>query len=155
MTLNHLYNAYLGELYGISFFTTFIEQYSDPSHNNKWQALLDIEILTAKKLQQALTPLGLTNPDNDQKMAQMAQQGVDDANKWLHLPWDTLIDTMVIWVAPYQQRYQQQAENAQQHQDLFTLVADHENAIYAFLVAEQAKSFDSLQILQRFIDSHT
>ena len=152
MTLNHLHNAYLGELYGISFFTTFIEQYSDNNCNNKLQALLKIEIITAKKLKIALIPLGITCPNYDQKMA---QKGVEDASKWLHLPWTALIDTMVAWVAPYQQRYQQQAENTQQHQKIFNLVADHENAIYYFLVAEQANSPDSLQILQRFIDNHT
>ena len=152
MTLNQLHNAYLGELYGISFFTTFIEQYSDPRHNNKWQALLEVEIITAKELKLALIPLGITCPDYDQKMA---QQGIEDANKWIHLPWTALIDTMVVWVAPYQQRYQQQADNAQQYHELFNLIADHENAIYDFLVAEQAKSTESLQILQHFIDSHT
>ncbi|MEC6796289.1 hypothetical protein VXS03_04430 [Photobacterium sp. S4TG1] len=151
MTLNHLYNAYLGELYGISFFTTFIEQYSDPSHNNKWHALLEVEIITAKKLKLALAPLGVTCPDYDQKMS---QQGIEDANKWLHLSWTALIDNMVIWVAPYQQRYQQQADNAQQYHELFNLVAEHENTIYNFLVTEQANSPNSLQILQHFIDSH-
>lgn len=152
MTLNHLYDAYLGELYGISFFTTFIEQYSDRSHNNKWQTLLEIEIITANKLKTELLPLGVECPDDDIKMA---QKGIDDANKWLHLPWSTLIDTMVIWVAPYQQRYQQQADNAEQHHALFTLVADHENAIYDFLVAEQAGSTESIEILRRFINNYS
>ena len=151
MTINHLYDAYLGELYGISFFTTFVKQYSDHSHNNKWQALLDIEIMTAKKLKTALVPLGLQCPDYDEKMA---KKGIIDAQKWLHLPWTTLIDTMVTWVAPYQQRYQQQADNTQQHHDLFTLVAEHENAIYDFLLAEQAGSAHSLNILQHFIQRH-
>lgn len=152
MTLDNLYNAYLGELYGISFFTTFVEQYSDRSHNNKWQALLDIELITAKKLKLALQPLGMECPDYD---AEMAQKGIADANKWLHLPWPILIDTMVTWVAPYQQRYQQQADNAQQHQDLYTLVADHENTIYDFLLAEQSGSTESFQILQRFVNKHS
>lgn len=152
MTLNHLHTAYLGELYGISFFTTFIEQYSDPSHNDKWHALLEIEIITAKKLKFALTPLGVPCPDHDPKMT---QQGIEDANKWLDLSWTVLIDTMVTWVAPYQQRYQEQANNAQQYQEIFNFVAEHENAIYDFLVAEQAKSPNSLQILQRFINDHT
>ena len=151
MTLNHLYDAYLGELYGISFFTTFVEQYSDRSHNNKWQALLDVEIITAEKLKVALLPLGIECPDYD---IEMAQKGIADANKWLHLPWPTLINTMVSWVAPYQQRYQQQADNAQQHHALFTLVADHENTIYDFLLAEQAGSLESIQILNHFINNN-
>ncbi|MCD9503807.1 hypothetical protein GLP37_16700 [Photobacterium phosphoreum] len=152
MTLNHLYDAYLGELYGISFFTTFVEQYSDHSHNNKLQALLDIEIVTTKKLKAALLPLGIECLDYN---VDMAQKGISDANKWLHLPWSTLIDTMVTWVAPYQQRYQQQADNAQQHHALFTLVADHENTIYDFLLAEQAGSPESIQILMQFINKNS
>ncbi len=154
MTINHLHDAYLGELYGISFFTTFVEQYSDRSHNNKWQALLEIEIITAKKLKMALIPLGIQCSD-DNENEEMTKKGIADANKWLHLPWSILIDTMVTWVAPYQQRYQQQADNAQQHQTLFTLVADHENAIYDFLLAEQANSPESMHILQRFIQKHS
>ncbi|PSU72560.1 hypothetical protein C9J22_00970 [Photobacterium phosphoreum] len=156
MTLNHLYNAYLGELYGISFFTTFVEQYSDHSHNNKLQALLEIEIITTKKLKAALLPLVIESPDYDMDMdMDMTQKGISDANKWLHLPWPTLIDTMVTWVAPYQQRYQQQADNAQQHHALFTLVADHENTIYDFLLAEQAGSPESIHILMQFINKNS
>ena len=151
MTLNQLHNAYLGELYGISFFTTFIEQYSDPRHNNKWQALLEVEIITAKELKLALIPLGITCPDYDQKMA---QQGIEDANKWIHLPWTALIDTMVVWVAPYQQRYQQQADNAQQYHELFNLIADHENAIYDYLLAEQRNEENSLDVLTAFIKKY-
>lgn len=143
-----LNTAYLGELYGIIFFKTFAEHYTDKRHLEKWQTLIDVEKLTAKKLKQGLAALDhdCVNHDNA-----MEAKGLHDAQKWLSLPWLALIDTMVDWVAPYQQRYQAQADNATEHQALFTLVADHENAIYDYLLAEQRQEADSLKILKRFL----
>lgn len=151
MAIDKLYSAYLGELYGISFFSTFIEKYSDNRHNNKWLTLLKIEEITARELKIGLTHLGKICPEYDEEMH---QKGIKDANKWLALPWPTLVDTMVNWVAPYQQAYQQQADSAQQYQDLFDLVADHENAIYDYLLAEQAQDPHSMRILTDFINRY-
>ncbi|KJG02042.1 hypothetical protein [Photobacterium angustum] len=146
-----LYNAYLGELYGIVFFKTFAEKYSDDSHNNKWQTLIKVEELTAKCLKDGLEALGHPCPDYDQEME---NKGLADANKWLALPWQELVDTMVPWVAPYQQRYQQQADEATEHRYLFTLVADHENAIYDYLLAEQRGDNSALDILTTFMNKY-
>ncbi|EAR57509.1 hypothetical protein SKA34_07983 [Photobacterium sp. SKA34] len=146
-----LYNAYLGELYGIVFFKTFAEKYSDDSHNNKWQTLIKVEELTAQCLKDGLETLGHPCSDYDQDME---TKGLADANKWLALPWQKLVDTMVPWVAPFQQRYQQQADEATEHRALFTLVADHENAIYNYLLAEQQGDNNALDILTTFINKY-
>ncbi|WP_318447630.1 hypothetical protein [Photobacterium leiognathi] len=146
-----LYTAYLGELYGIVFFKTFAEKYSDDSHNDKWQTLIKVEELTAKRLKTGLEALGHPCADYDQAMA---EKGLADAEKWLSLPWKELVDTMVPWVAPYQQRYQQQANEATEHQALFTLVADHENAIYDYLLAEQRGDKNALNVLDTFINKY-
>ncbi|MCG3864802.1 MULTISPECIES: hypothetical protein [unclassified Photobacterium] len=146
-----LYNAYLGELYGIVFFNAFAEKYSDDSHNNKWQTLIKVEKLTAQRLKDGLEALGQICPDYDRDME---KKGLEDANKWLPLPWKELVDTMVPWVAPYQQRYQQQADEATEHLTLFTLVADHENAIYDYLLAEQQGNKNALDILTTFIKKY-
>ena len=84
----------------------------------------------------------------------MEKKGLADANKWLALPWQELVDTMVPWVAPYQQRYQQQADEATEHRALFSLVADHENAIYDYLLAEQRGDNSALDILTTFINKY-
>ncbi|PSV00322.1 hypothetical protein [Photobacterium kishitanii] len=152
MTINHLREAYLGELYGINFFSTLLNGYEDRSHVDKLDALLRIEHITGKKLKAALEPLGVVCPQYDPKME---QKGIADANKWIHLPWNELIDTMVTWVAPYQQRYQELADSAQDHHELFKLVAEHENTIYKFLLAERFKLPKSIHILHSFILMHT
>ncbi|MGF1725720.1 hypothetical protein [Photobacterium nomapromontoriensis] len=148
MSLNQLYSAYLGELYGIAFFTAFAKKYSDDTHIKKWQLLIQIEQITAQKLQSGLDAVGLSCPEND---LAMQNKGEQDAEKWLDLPWNDLINTLLPWVAPYAQKYQEQAATATEHHELFNLVQQHEDAIYAFLQAEQQSTGSGVSILETFI----
>ncbi|WEM44898.1 hypothetical protein PTW35_26995 (plasmid) [Photobacterium sp. DA100] len=151
METNPLYSAYLGELYGIAFFTAFANKYSDDSHIHKWQLLINVEQITATKLKTELTSIGIPCPDHDAKMEQKGQQ---DAEQWLHRDWESLVDTLVNWVEPYALRYRQQAKAAAEHQSLYHLVAQHEDAIWAFLQAEQQQAGSGTAILEAFINQH-
>ena len=151
MQTDPLYSAYLGELYGIAFFTTFANKYSDDSHIHKWQRLIKVEQITATKLKTGLKAIGIDCPDH---VAEMETKGLQDAEQWLALDWETLVDTLEEWVEPYAQRYRQQAASATQHHDLYQLVAQHEDAIWAFLHAEQNDVGSGAAILDAFITQH-
>ncbi|ELR66520.1 hypothetical protein C942_04218 [Photobacterium marinum] len=151
MQIEQLYSAYLGELYGIAFFTAFAEKYSNNSHANKWQKLIQIEQITAQRLKSGLEPLGKTCPDLH---PEMELKGLCDAEKWLHLEWSELVDTMAPWVEPYALKYREQAQQASEHEALFTLVQEHEDAIWAFLKAEQKGDNNSTAILDHFINRY-
>ncbi|MCW8329032.1 hypothetical protein MD588_09450 [Photobacterium sp. SDRW27] len=148
MQIEQLYSAYLGELYGIAFFTAFAEKYSDDNHINKWQTLIQIEQITARHLKKGLERLGKVCPDVHMEMI---EKGRRDAEHWLALDWETLINTMTPWVETYALKYRQQAIQATEHQALFQLVQEHEDAILAFLQAEQRQGIDSLAPLETFI----
>lgn len=149
--IKQLHQAYLGELYGIAFFETMINA-ATPDHKPEvWQQLLQVEIITAKLLRDALPKLGQPCEVFDQHMH---DKGVQDAQKWQHLSWSELIDTMVNWVAPYQLTYHHQAMTATEHQALFKLVDQHETCIYDFLLAEQRHDKHALMILNRFCDEY-
>ncbi|PSW18114.1 hypothetical protein C9I98_18190 [Photobacterium sanctipauli] len=148
MHLEQLYSAYLGELYGIAFFSAFAQKYSDDSHIDKWQLLIQVEEITALKLETALQkhPISL----ND-RAEEMRNKGIGDAQKWMHLDWASLIDTLVPWVKPYALKYREQADAATAEREMFKLVQEHEDAIYDFLLAEQQQSGNSIDILKQFI----
>ena len=148
MSLHPLRAAYLGELYGIAFFTAFAQKYSDDTHIYKWQLLIHVEQITAKRLKDYLDPLGLSSPEQD---LPMENKGRQDAQKWLTLDWSTLIDTLVPWVEPYALRYRQDALQATSHHAMFDLVQQHEDAIYAFLLAEQQATHSGGPHLEAFI----
>ncbi|ECK2140369.1 hypothetical protein FQW43_11150 [Salmonella enterica subsp. enterica serovar Enteritidis] len=149
--LTQLYSAYLGELYGIAFFQYFAKNYSDPNYREHWQLLTEIEKITAQSLREGLECQGEKCPVHS---PQMEAKGIIDAKKWLPLPRNELIKTMIEWVAPYQARYQQQFNRATHNKELYKLLSDHENAIYNYLIAESRHDgTDSLVILQRFIAS--
>jgi len=148
MLIEQLYTAYLGELYGIAFFTAFAEQYSDDSHINKWQKLILVEQITAQRLKTGLEPLGKVCPDVH---PEMEEKGCRDADKWLALDWTSLINTMTPWVKTYALKYRQQANQAIEHKALFQLIQEHEDAIFAFLQAEQQQDANSLAPLETFI----
>ncbi|CZF85166.1 hypothetical protein [Grimontia marina] len=143
-----LKSAYFGELYGIAFFQHFIERRRDGDKQRVWQLLLDVELLTAKCLREGFEQLSEFVPETDQAMT---SKGIKDAGKWIDLPWQSVIDIMVDWVAPYQQRYQEATDSATEHLELFELVSDHENAIYDFLLSEQKGEIDSVSFLTDFL----
>lgn len=151
MLIEQLYTAYLGELYGIAFFSAFTEKYSDNQHINKWQTLLRVEQVTARLLKAGLESLGKPCPSVD---TEMTEKGLREAEKWLELGWTELIDTMIPWVEPYALKYRQQARQAGSHQALFQLVQEHEDAILAFLLAEQSQQGNSLAPLQHFLSRY-
>lgn len=151
MQTDPLYSAYLGELYGIAFFTAFANKYSDDNHIHKWQRLIKVEQITAAKLNTGLKAIGLTCPD---QVTEMEIKGLRDAEQWLALDWETLVDTLAEWVEPYALRYRQQAADATEYRDLYRLVAEHEDAIWAFLHAEQKETGSGVAILDTFIAQH-
>ncbi|MGF1716066.1 hypothetical protein L4D08_14410 [Photobacterium chitinilyticum] len=151
MLIEQLFSAYLGELYGIAFFTAFAEKYSDDNHINKWQTLILVERITAQHLKSGLEKLAVECPD---RHLEMEQKGRLDAEKWLSLEWPVLVDTMASWVEPYALKYRQQAQQAQAHLALYQLVQAHEDAILAFLHAEQRQDKNSLAALDRFLSCY-
>ncbi|MGR5145066.1 hypothetical protein ACQKP8_00795 [Photobacterium alginatilyticum] len=148
MLTEQLFSAYLGELYGIAFFTAFAEKYSDDKHINKWQKLILVEQVTARHLKTGLEKLGISCPDSHPVME---DKGRHDAEKWLSLEWPDLVDTMASWVEPYALKYRHQAQRARQHSELFLLVQEHEDAIFSFLQAEQCQETNSQAALDNFL----
>ncbi|MBV7299135.1 hypothetical protein [Enterovibrio paralichthyis] len=149
--LDPIKSAYNGELYGIAFFAHFAANYQNSSRAEVWNTLGEVEMLTARLLKSELERLGESVPETD---AIMTAKGIADAEKWLHLPWPELIDTLVDWVAPYQALYQKNTDTAPGHLPLYRLVSDHENAIYAFLLAEQVGKTDSIEVLKGFLHQY-
>ena len=152
MQTDPLYSAYLGELYGIAFFTTFANKYSDDRHIHKWQQLIKVEQITANKLKTGLNAIDIACPDHD---SEMEGKGQRDAEKWLDLEWHALVDTLADWVEPYALRYRQQAAAATQHHGLYQLVAEHEDVIWDFLHAEQQEAGSGSTLLEAFIAKHS
>ena len=152
MQTDLLLSAYFGELYGIAFFTTFANKYSDDNHIHKWQLLIKVEQITASKLKTGLNANDIACPDHD---SEMENKGQRDAEKWLDLEWGTLVDTLANWVEPYALRYRQQAANATKHHGLYQLVTEHEDVIWAFLHAEQKNVDSGAAILESFINKHS
>ncbi|MBC7005687.1 hypothetical protein BIZ37_24315 [Photobacterium sp. BZF1] len=152
MQTDLLLSAYFGELYGIAFFTTFANKYSDDNHIHKWQLLIKVEQITAIKLKAGLNAINIACPDHD---SEMEIKGQRDAENWLNLEWNSLVDTLANWVEPYTLRYRQQAANATNHHGLYQLVAEHEDVIWAFLHAEQNDVGSGVTILEAFIDKHS
>ncbi|MGF1688205.1 hypothetical protein L4C36_16175 [Photobacterium japonica] len=148
MSLQPLHAAYLGELYGIAFFTAFAQEYSDDTHIYKWQLLIQVEQITAKRLKNYLDPRGIACSTHDMAMENKGRQ---DAQKWIDRDWPTLMDTLVPWVKPYALRYRQDAAQATDHHAMFDLVQQHEDAIYAFLLAEQQATHSGTPHLEAFI----
>ena len=151
MLTEQLFSAYLGELYGIAFFTAFAEKYSDDKHINNWQKLILVEQVTARHLKTGLEKLGISCPDSH---SAMEGKGRHDAEKWLSLEWSALVDTMATWVEPYALKYRHQAQQARQHSELFQLVQEHEDAILAFLQGEQSGKTNSQAALDSFLSRY-
>ncbi|MGF1700430.1 hypothetical protein L4D09_08975 [Photobacterium makurazakiensis] len=152
MHLEQLYSAYLGERYGIAFFSAFAQKYSDDNHINKWQLLIQVEEITAKKLKDGLIQRGFNNFGDEQAMQ---DKGIRDAEQWVHLEWNTLLKTLIPWVKPYAIKYREQALAATEHQELYQLVQQHEDAIYDFLLSEKQKVDTGIAILEDFIASQS
>ncbi len=146
--LQNLLQAYRGELYGIAFFQTFLDATTRPHERRTWQLLIDIEQRTAECLSAYLVPLGIHCPENDPAMVQAGRR---QANLWLDLPWDTLMATLAPWIKTYAERYRQQAAEDKVHHTISTLVADHEDAILAFVEREIAQDTNSLSPLIEFL----
>ncbi|BDM65818.1 hypothetical protein NFHSH190041_32700 [Shewanella sp. NFH-SH190041] len=154
-----LQQAYRGELYGIAFFSTMLAGFRDwdamGRHRHAFELLLQVERVTAAQLERQLPSFGCVCQPHDEEMA---AKGDADASRWLNLSWESLIDTMVDWVAPYQEVYRQQRVKAEQHHspmtELFHLVDEHETAIYCYLLAQQRNEANATQILSDFIARH-
>ncbi|HHI4970361.1 TPA: hypothetical protein ACP5TT_002992 [Vibrio parahaemolyticus] len=132
--LNNLLTAYYGEIYGIAFFSNYLNNYKQAEQRALWQTLVDVEKLTAEKLKPVLQAHGMEIEDRHQEMM---EKGLSDAEKWIDLPWSELVATLLNWVEPYEVTYREwqtlvieKNSNAVNFQTAFDLVAEHETAIY-------------------------
>lgn len=119
---HHLLEAYQGEIYGIAFFQHMLAQ--RPEEADLWQALLAVEIRTAALLapEQAVK---VSAPER----AALLRKGINEARRWQALPQPQLLSTLCDWVAPYEVRYRQWAEQ----DSALKMVAEHETALYQSL----------------------
>lgn len=135
--------AWCGEIYGIAFFQQFVDHY--PSRHEVWRTLYDIEIFTERYLRQRLAGLvRLTDAEQES----MRRKGVEEATAWLTLPWPVLCPQMRDWVAPWQEKYAQWHQQAQQWQSEFAVIAMHENAIFDFWQAAACDDENAMERLQ-------
>lgn len=146
-----LHKAYMGELFGIAFFEAFKAKATEPSEQKKWQLLIDVEIRTAELLKDYLEPLDMICPPSD---AEMTSQGLKQAQKWIDLPWKPLMEALAPWIREYAEAYRRSAEGATEHRAAWHMVADHEEALLAFVEAELNGMIDSLKPLRSFLQQH-
>lgn len=148
-SLQALHEIYRAELYGAAFFTHFLRHYDgDDRVSLVWKTLLQVEQRTALYLKVALEESGVACSADDPAAT---AEGIRQASKWISFARKPLVETMVDWVSPYQQKYQKMADSSTAYGHLFRLVADHENAIYKFLVAEQKGEPSGLGHLQEYL----
>ncbi|ODS05553.1 hypothetical protein [Vibrio scophthalmi] len=148
--LKQIIAAYDGEIYGIAFFEYFAANYADPSRLTLWQTLIEVETLTAQQLHVGLTELEAKFVINS---SEMQQKGVNDAQKWVDLAWPKLTETLLPWIAPYEEKYRDWVHLAASHHSLFALIADHETAIYQCWQHEQSGQ-SGIPILQAFLQQY-
>ena len=146
--LKKLHTAYMGELFGIVFFKAFKERSTDPSELQKWDHLIKVEQRTAELLKVYLEPLGMRCPPSDKEMT---KQGLDQAQAWLDLSWGPLMQTLAPWIREYAEKYRRSADGATEHRDLWNMVADHEEALLAFVEGERDGVSDSLEMVRGFL----
>jgi hypothetical protein len=147
----HIHTAYKGEIYGISFFSYFANNYTDKSHYQLWEALIDVEVLTAKLLEPYLDKNSIEFDKHD---TDMQLKGIKDAKFWVDLPWNQLVQTLTNWVEPYEEKYRLWAEDAKEDIHAFTLIAGHETAIFQCWKAE-INGTSGVPVLLRFIKQYS
>lgn len=143
-------SAYKGEVYGIAFFTHFVNHYQHASPSLFWQHLVDVEIRTADLLEIELEKHHISHNRHD---ADMINKGIADAAKWIELPYNALIATLTSWVEPYESKYRLWSQEASDDEAL-VLIAAHETAIYHCLKAEQ-NGISGLPILKQFLKDYS
>ncbi|WP_108651607.1 hypothetical protein [Dongshaea marina] len=143
-----LYQAYLGELFGIRFFQIFEQQATDAKTKRKWQLLIALEERTAALLREYLEARGTTCPQTHQEMEDKA---LVQATSWQHLCWNELMEALAPWIAGYTNHYRELA--SQYQAPVMLMVAEHEQAILSFVQLElkQAPSLNPLiEFLERY-----
>ncbi len=138
----------MGELFGIVFFDAFKERSSDLMEQEKWQQLIEVEKRTAELLKEHLEPLGMPCPSSD---TEMTKQGLEQAQKWIDLAWGPLMEALTPWIRSYAEIYRRYADGATEHRTLWNMVADHEEALLAFVEAEGSGVGDSLEPVRGFL----
>lgn len=149
-TIDKVLQAYNGEIYGIAFFEHFITHYPHPSNTQFWQKLIDIEMLTANILHKWLVSANVEfeiNPESMQLKGQL------EAKKWINLPWSELIETLLPWIAPYEHLYCEWEDSAQKDRQIFTVIAEHETALYHSWQREQ-RGENGIELLDAFINRY-
>ncbi|QUM86099.1 hypothetical protein [Moritella sp. 28] len=146
-----IHSAYRGEIYGISFFTHFANNYTNKSLIALWHSLIQVERLTADLLEISLNK---NNIEYDRNDSLMNAKGIKDASAWINLPWSELVDTLINWVEPYERQYRLWVIETTQEFETFQLIADHETAIFQCWKSEQIGE-SGIPKLQAFIAKYT
>lgn len=145
-----IHTAYRGEIYGIAFFTYFANHYQNKSLASLWVPLIEVEHITAARLEHELTTLGIPYLAND---VFMQNKGVEDASLWIQLPPAQLIDILLSWIEPYEHKYRLWFEEQQGNRTL-EFIAEHETAIYQCWKA-QKNNQSGIEFLHAFINKYT
>ena len=143
--------AYKGEIYGIILFEYFQDNYMDAAHIDLWTTLKDVERLTAKKLERLL---GESAYLDDREFQEIKQEAIADAQQFINLPWRELVDTLVTWIEPYEEKYRAWTRDTTEARDAFRLIADHETALLECLRNEQ-QGLSGILYLRDFIDAYS
>ncbi|GIU53550.1 hypothetical protein [Shewanella sp. KT0246] len=146
-----IHQAYLGELYGIAFFTLFQNVEQNPQRQLLWNKLVEVETLTAELL---LSYLLKQSERFSYPVDKMTQKGHEDAQKWLGLEWTELLQTLKTWVEPFEAEYRQWAKDCKENQEVFDLIAAHETAILQCFEAEIIQKNGQVK-LDHFIQQHS
>ncbi|NNN90947.1 hypothetical protein FKN13_26780, partial [Vibrio sp. 2-2(9)] len=93
--IDNVLSAYYGEIYGIAFFNHYLSHYAQSEQQTLWQTLIEVEELTAEKLKPVLLTNGM---DIESRYQEMLDKGLADATKWIGLPWQELVATLLKWV---------------------------------------------------------
>ena len=145
-----IHKAYLGEIYGIAFFTLLHNVEEDSQRQALWHKLVEVETITAERL---LSHLLKQSERFVFPVEEMTQKGNTDAKQWLGLAWPQLLQTLLNWVKPYEHEYRQWAEDSTEHHAIFELIAAHETAIYQCFKDELAQKNGQAK-LDHFIEQY-
>lgn len=81
----------------------------------------------------------------------MAKQGLDQAQTWSDLAWKPLMEVLAPWIREYAEAYRRSADGATEHRSIWGMVADHEEALLAFVERERDGVSDSLEPVRGFL----
>lgn len=86
--IEHVEQAYQGEVYGEAMYTAIAESMVEPDHARKWRVMVELEIRIKAEMFSLVSRLGGDTREHESSR----QKGIDDAQRYIGLPWMRLME---------------------------------------------------------------